>query len=58
MICGFDYGTSNCALGIVEESTVRLVNLEGENTFLPSTLYALDRDLITEAVGRDRKSVV
>ena len=57
MICGFDYGTSNCALGIVEESTVRLVNLEGENTFLPSTLYALDRDLITEAVGRGIRDI-
>ena len=57
MICGFDYGTSNCALGIVEESTVRLVNLEGENAFLPSTLYALDRDLITEAVGRGIRDI-
>lgn len=52
MICGFDYGTSNCALGIVQDSAVRLVALEGEHAFLPSTLYALDRDLITEAVGR------
>ena len=53
MICGFDYGTSNCALGIVQDSSVRLVALEGDHTFLPSTLYALDRDLITEAVGRN-----
>ncbi|TYL47408.1 molecular chaperone [Marinomonas sp. IMCC 4694] len=52
MICGFDYGTSNCALGIVQDSAVRLVALEGNHSFLPSTLYALDRDLITEAVGR------
>ncbi|MCB5160784.1 molecular chaperone [Marinomonas algarum] len=52
MICGFDYGTSNCALGTVQDSKVCLVALEGEHAFLPSTLYALNRDLITEAVGR------
>ena len=57
MICGFDYGTSNCALGIVQDSTVRLVALEEEHVFLPSTLYALDRDLITEAVGRGFKDI-
>ncbi|PYF83526.1 MULTISPECIES: molecular chaperone [Marinomonas] len=57
MICGFDYGTSNCALGIVEDSAVRLVALEDEHAFLPSTLYALDRDLITEAVGRGLKDI-
>jgi len=52
MICGFDYGTSNCAIGIEHEASVQLVPLEGTNTFLPSTLYALDRDLITEFVAR------
>jgi len=57
MICGFDYGTSNCALGIVQDSAVRLVALEGSHTFLPSTLYALDRDLITEAVGRSIQGI-
>ena len=57
MICGFDYGTSNCALGIVQDSAVRLVALEGEHAFLPSTLYALDRDLITEAVGRGLQDI-
>jgi hypothetical chaperone protein len=57
MICGFDYGTSNCALGIVQDSAVNLVALEGNHTFLPSTLYALDRDLITEAVGRNIQSI-
>lgn len=53
MICGFDYGTSNCAIGIEEDDKVRLVPLEGSNTFLPSTLYALDRDLISESVARN-----
>ncbi|WP_133010238.1 molecular chaperone [Marinomonas flavescens] len=53
MICGFDYGTSNCAIGIEQDDAVRLVPLEGTNTFLPSTLYALDRDLISESVARN-----
>ncbi|MBJ7539160.1 molecular chaperone [Marinomonas transparens] len=53
MICGFDYGTSNCALGVSQGSNVQLVTLEGNHTFLPSTVYALDRDLITESVGRN-----
>ncbi|BFM51175.1 molecular chaperone [Marinomonas sp. THO17] len=50
MICGFDYGTSNCALGVMADQQVRLLPLEANNAFLPSTLYALDRDLITEFV--------
>lgn len=57
MICGFDYGTSNCALGIVKDAAVHLVALEGDHVFLPSTLYALDRDLITEAVGRGLQDI-
>ena len=57
MICGFDYGTSNCALGIVQNSLVRLVNLEENHAFLPSTLYALDRDLITESVIRGMQDI-
>ncbi|MDB4837346.1 molecular chaperone [Marinomonas sp.] len=56
MICGFDYGTSNCAIGMSENSMIQLVPLEGKNTFLPSTLYALDRDLITEFVARNLAS--
>lgn len=53
MICGFDYGTSNCALGLFQGTGIKLVPLEGRHAFLPSTLYALDRDLITEFVGKN-----
>jgi hypothetical chaperone protein len=55
MICVLDYVTSNCALGLSQDATIKLVPLEGQHTFLPSTLYALDRDLITEFVGRNMK---
>lgn len=53
MISGFDYGTSNCAVGVSNDSNegVRLLNLENDKPFMPSLLYALDRDLISEHVG-------
>lgn len=63
MFSGFDYGTSNCAMGIIDpnasslNSKVQLLTLEQEKgktegkVFLPSTLYALERELICEQVG-------
>lgn len=55
MYAGFDYGTSNCAVGItrtqVEGSGVELLPLEQGSSFMPSTLYSLERELISEAVG-------
>ena len=54
MISGFDYGTSNCAIGVInaDSSTTRLLPLEQEHRFLPSTVYALGRELICEQVAR------
>jgi hypothetical chaperone protein len=52
MITGFDYGTSNCAVGVqAADGKVELVPLEHKKAFMPSTLYALDRELICEQVG-------
>lgn len=56
MFSGFDYGTSNCAMGIITPSAatpsnVQLLALEQEKAFMPSTLYALERELICEQVG-------
>ena len=63
MFSGFDYGTSNCAMGIIDPNAsslnckVQLLTLEQEKgktkgqVFLPSTLYALERELICEHVG-------
>ena len=52
MITGFDFGTSNCAMGVLsEEKTVKLLPIENGKAFMPSTLYALDRELITEQVA-------
>lgn len=58
MFSGFDYGTSNCAMGIIspnanikEDPKVQLLALEQGKAFIPSTLYALERELICEQVG-------
>jgi len=60
MFSGFDYGTSNCAMGIITpnastnaatNSKVHLLALEQGKAFMPSTLYALERELICEQVA-------
>lgn len=53
MFSGFDYGTSNCAMGVISpaSSQVQLLALEQGKAFMPSTLYALERELICEQVG-------
>lgn len=52
MFSGFDYGTSNCAMGIITPNKkVQLLELEQGKAFIPSTLYALERELICEQVG-------
>lgn len=51
MICGFDYGTSNCAIGVADNGGIRLLPVDGDKTFMPSALYAMARELITEQVS-------
>jgi hypothetical chaperone protein len=57
MFAGFDYGTSNCAIGVMEQvaqdKTVRLLPINGEQPFMPSVLYALERELICDVVGQN-----
>ncbi len=43
---GFDYGTSNCAVGIMHNEQPEIVSLEQHGRFMPSTLYAPSRDII------------
>ena len=40
MLAGFDYGTSNCSIGLFRNGVVELVDLEDGSTLIPSTLYA------------------
>jgi len=59
MITGFDYGTSNCAMGRIDaEGQVELLSLDAGKAFMPSSLYALDRELITEQVALQMGSAV
>lgn len=50
MFVGFDYGTSNCAMAYVDDGKSRLIPMYDNNCFVPSTLYALERPLIAEAI--------
>ncbi len=54
MFAGFDYGTSNCAIGVMGSSgaDVKLLPLDQGRAFMPSTLYAIERELICEYVGQ------
>lgn len=52
MFSGFDFGTSNCAMGIMnKDREVQLLPIDQGKAFMPSTLYALDRDLICESAA-------
>ena len=52
MFSGFDFGTSNCAIGIVTNGNeVQLLPIDQGEVFMPSTLYALDRHLICESAA-------
>jgi hypothetical chaperone protein len=52
MFSGFDYGTSNCAIGIMKNDDVHLLPLEQNKAFIPSTLYAIERELICDTVAQ------
>ena len=55
MITGFDYGTSNCAIGTIspKSGATELLTLEQGKPFLPSTVYAFAREMISEQVAKD-----
>ncbi|QLE85362.1 molecular chaperone [Shewanella sp. Scap07] len=50
MFVGFDYGSANCAVGVMAAGEVKLVPLVNGSQYISSTLYAMDRELIAEAV--------
>jgi len=55
MFVGFDYGTSNCAVGVMAQvagrAVARLLPIENGQAFMPSTLFAWRRELICESVA-------
>jgi hypothetical chaperone protein len=52
MFVGFDYGTSNCAMSWLDQGRATLIPLYGDDTFVPSTLYALERAFIAELIAQ------
>src|SRR6478735_3870495 len=52
MFVGFDYGTSNCAMSWVDQGRATLIPLYGDDAFVPSTLYALERAFIAELIAQ------
>ncbi|MBY4678747.1 molecular chaperone [Marinobacterium arenosum] len=58
MFAGFDYGTSNCAIGVFDTTDakpdqVSLLPLHQDQRLVPSCLYALSRELICDSVARN-----
>jgi hypothetical chaperone protein len=43
---GFDYGTSNCAVAVMESGQPKILSLGDHGKYISSTLYAPSRDII------------
>lgn len=52
MQVGFDYGTSNCAMSYINNGKSELIPLYGDDAFVPSTLYAMERGFIAELIAQ------
>lgn len=52
MFIGFDYGTANCAVAVMENGTPRMLALENGHTLLPSMICAPTREAISEWLYR------
>ncbi|SDK34464.1 hypothetical chaperone protein [Ferrimonas sediminum] len=46
-IAGFDFGTSNCAIGVMADAAVQLVELPAHGRYMSSTLFAPQREMMT-----------
>jgi hypothetical chaperone protein len=49
---GFDYGTSNCAVGVMSNNIPKLLSLGDHGRYISSTLYAPSRDIIASWLHR------
>ncbi len=56
MYIGFDYGTANCSVAKVENGQPTLLRLEGDSSFIPSSLAAPTRESVSEYLFRHRAS--
>jgi hypothetical chaperone protein len=54
MYIGFDYGTANCSVAIMQGDKPELVALEAGNPYIPSTICAPTRESVSEDLFRFR----
>lgn len=52
MFIGFDYGTANCSVAVMNGDTPQLLKLENNSTLLPSMLCAPTREAVSEWLHR------
>ncbi|PSV47654.1 molecular chaperone [Photobacterium indicum] len=52
MYIGFDYGTANCSVAMMEQGQPRMLPLENGNQYIPSTLCAPTREAVSEHLYR------
>ncbi|OEE80167.1 molecular chaperone [Vibrio genomosp. F6] len=55
MFIGFDYGTANCSVASMSDGQPRLLSLEGDNFYIPSTICAPTRESVSEYLFRHFK---
>ncbi|WP_058914156.1 molecular chaperone [Entomohabitans teleogrylli] len=55
MFIGFDYGTANCSVAVMEAGAPRLLALEGDSVLLPSMICAPVREAISEWLWRHQR---
>ncbi|NQZ81051.1 MAG: molecular chaperone [Colwellia sp.] len=49
---GFDYGTSNCAIGVMQNNIPNLLNLGSHGRYISSTLYSPSREVIVNWLNK------
>ena len=54
MFIGFDYGTANCSVAKMEQGEPKLLKLEGDSVYIPSTLSAPSREAVAEYLYKHR----
>lgn len=52
MYIGFDYGTANCSVAVMEQGNPQMLSLESDKKYIPSTLCAPTREAVSEYLYR------
>ncbi|MEX3019890.1 molecular chaperone [Kluyvera sp. STS39-E] len=52
MFIGFDYGTANCSIAVMQDGVPRMLTMENGSTLLPSMLCAPTRESVSEWLYR------